>query len=150
MEDVYQVMSVLGQVWHGVAKMTNPALLLVGSLGIILATYLSLADLHLAFFFHVLAALGAVAGAGVMFEHMHELVGYTRLSQGILARLLSLDESYLNGKTRKERIGILKRAKAFRPFLTPVGPRPFCNGSIGVNQVVWEEILNQVLFLVSL
>ena len=147
-EDLYAVMLVCSKAGHDVAKVVTPALGLAGCLGITVATYLSLAELHLAFLWRIFSALSATAGAAIMFQQIYESVCFTRASQGIIARLLSMEQSYFQGMGRKERNAVMKRAKAFRPLVIPIGD--FCNASMGVIEVAWEEILNDVLFLLSL
>ena len=148
MEDLYGIVSVYNMVGNVFAKVITPAMLLAGCLGIIVATFMSIGDLNLPLTLHVFCPFAALAAAVMVFEQIYEGVCFTRASQGIIARLLSTEEPCLKGMTKIQRTAVMKKAKAFRPVVVPIGG--FCNVSMGVIQVTWDEVLNQILFLFSL
>ena len=148
MEELYGTMSVSNKIGNAFAKVITPAMLSAGCMGIIVATFMSLGDLNLPFVLRLFCPFAALAAAGMVFEQIYEGVCFTRKSQEIIARLQSTDQLYLKGLSRKQKDGLLKRAKAFRPIVVPIGS--FCNVSMGVIQVTWDEVLNQILFLFSL
>ena len=131
-----------------IARILSPAMLLAGSVGIIVTAFISLTHLQSALFLQAICALTAVMGTGIVFEQIYECVCFTRSSEQILARLRCADQLYLKGMTRMERLAIMKRAKAFQPIRIPLGG--FCHVSMGVIRAAWEEILNQLLFLLSM
>ena len=148
-EDLYESISVYTRIAiMDVARAITPGLFLTGCIGISLATFLALADFHLGFPLRTFYAFVSALTAAILFEQAYEGVTLTRESQGIIARFLSVKQLYFQGMPWKDRDARLKRAKAFRPICIPIGG--FCNVSMSVIQVVWEEILNHILFLFSL
>ena len=147
-EDLYITLTVGSKVGHDVAKVLSPAMLLAGCAEITIATFMSLTNLQLWLLLQACYTVGAVVSAGILFDQIYECVSFTQESQQIIERLVSMEQSHLRGMTRKEREAAVKKAKAFRPVLIPIGG--FCNVSMAVLEVSWEEILNQVLFLLSM
>ena len=117
-------------------------------LAIIVSTFLSLADLNLPFPLHALYAFCAFSGTIIFFAEACELVGVEQKSQEIIDELLSVEQAHLQGLTWKGRVSAMKKAKAFKPVVIPIGS--FCGASMDVARALWEEILNQILFLFSL
>ena len=62
-------------------------------------------------------------------------------------RLLDYEAEHLRGMTKKQRMNIMKRAQALRAVNFPTGP--FAEFSLNVTINIWEEVLNQLLFLLS-
>src|SRR4051794_26131475 len=120
----------------------------MGSVGIIMSTFMSLKEMGvppLMFpFFPVAAVVAAFLGFGMIYEG----VCITRMSEGILESLMSNNGGYLRRLGKSGSSVIMKRAKAFTPVFFPIGG--FCQFSMGVMQNVLDEIINQVLFLYSL
>ena len=142
------ILTVGSKIGYDVAKVLSPAMLLAGCAGIIVATFMSLTHMQLSFFLQACYAISAVFCVGILFEQIYECVCFTRDSERIIERLLSMEQSHLRGMTRREMEAVMKRAKAFRPIMIPIGS--FCDVTMAVIEVSWEEIMNQVLFLLSM
>lgn len=76
-----------------------------------------------------------------------ELLVFIQSSEAIVATLASKDQ-YLLELERDERLYLIKFAKATRELGFNIGE--FTNYSIDVLIAIWEELLNQILFLFSL
>ena len=133
---------------YNVAKVLSPAMLLAGCAEIIMGTFMSLTNLQSSLLLQGLYASSAALCVAILFEQIYECVCFTEKSRQIIERLLSLEQPHLRGMTRKEREAVVKKAKAFRPIMIPIGG--FCHVSMAVIEVSWEEMLNEVLFLLSM
>ena len=147
-EELYGIMSVYNGLFSIYARRVIPPALVGGSMGVIVAIFMSLSDLNLPFVLAVFYRAVAVSSLGVLFGAIYECVCITRMSERILGNLLSTDQKYLQDMASKEREAVMKRAKVFRPVLLPLGG--FCSITMGVAKSSWHEIVNQVFFLFSL
>ena len=85
---------------------------------------------------------------GVVFWMAYDMVLVARASEEVLRRIKSFNEHWReNGISDLQRLGLLKRAKAMRPIGVPIGE--FGEMSLDVPVIMWDEILNQLLFLLS-
>ena len=84
----------------------------------------------------------------IMFWQIYDVFLLTRDSEDIMRHLLSYDAPYLRPMPKALRTQVLKRAKAMRVLEFPVGE--FADFNMNLPIAMWDEILNQVLFLLSL
>ena len=148
MEQLYGTMWVYGSALSAVSKVIIPTMLLSGGIGIVMMTFLSLRNFNMPTFLFLCVSSTALAGSLVMFGQIYEAVCITRASQAIISRMLSAEELDLKLMTKSERDEIMRRAKAFRLVQAPIGD--FGYVSMSVFMACCEEILSQVLFLLSL
>lgn len=72
----------------------------------------------------------------------------TRISGEVLWKLRMDTNDYILRLPRDKRGELLKRSRNVREWRVPVGF--FTTFSLGIPVVIWEEILNQLIFLLSL
>ena len=84
----------------------------------------------------------------VLFWVIYDLFLVTRDSEDIMRKMLKYDTPYLRPMPKDLRTKVLKRAGAMRVFDFPVGGFADMNMNLPIS--VWDEILNQILFLLSL
>ena len=65
----------------------------------------------------------------------------------IIGKLQSENADYLRPLSRAMRMQVLKRAKAMKEIEYPVGE--FSELTLNLPITMWDEILNQILFLLS-
>ena len=82
---------------------------------------------------------------GVIFGASYDALQLTKAAEEVIANLHSVKNFHGGGLRGR---GVLKRAKAFRPIKYPVWV--FGEFSIEVPIIIWDEILNQLLFLLTL
>ena len=79
----------------------------------------------------------------------HDGIMTIQASENTLGSLRCTENPYLLSLPMKERMAILRRAKALRPAFFSVGD--FTDEfNVDVPVGVWEEILNQLVFLLTL
>ena len=128
-------------------KVMFPPTLIGLSVAIILTTFVSIRFTNLPFFLYIVFPYVAVTLMLIIFWISYDAVVVTRSFEDVLAQLLSHDAAYLGQMGRKERTRVMKRARAMRPVNFPIGE--FADFSMNFPFAVWDEILNQVLFLLS-
>ena len=84
----------------------------------------------------------------IMFDICRDDVVSIRVSEDVLSRLRSTAMEYLKQMPVLEKLTMLKRAKALRHIYGNVGIVE--EYTIDVPVGVWDEILNQILFLLTL
>ena len=94
--------------------------------------------------------LVAVIILGVIFWTSYDAVLVIRGTEELLGKLRTFHDRRSDASCRSEtlRQQLLKRAKACRPVEIPVGS--YGEFSLDVPVIMWDEILNQLLFLLSL
>ena len=116
--------------------------------GIVLCLYIPIQhpELPMALNFTILL-IGAVTLV-VIFCTSYDLVLVMRASEAALGRLTTFGENWReSGISDLQRLRFLKRAKACRPLEVPIGA--FAEFSLNVPVTMWDEILNQLLFLLT-
>ena len=83
----------------------------------------------------------------LIFWHSYDMLQVVQASEDVLGELSQHQATYFNGMARAQRLELMKRSKAMRPLVFYIGNSEF---SIGLPINTWDEILNQVLFLLSL
>ena len=129
-------------------KFAWPPTLFSVSLTIVFAAFVSIRYADLPFVYYVAFPTVALGLMVSMFVGFYELVLSTRDSEEILGQLRSLDAAYLCGIPLTLRKRLLKRAKALRTVELPVGE--FADFSVTVPIALWDEMVNQVVFLLTL
>lgn len=83
----------------------------------------------------------------IIFWGSYDFVLVIRASEEVIGKLASFDNRRDSGISGLQRQRFLKRAKACRPLEVPIGT--FGEFSLEVPVIWWDEILNQLLFLLS-
>lgn len=131
-------------VWNKlILPLTNFSL----SLTIIVAAFISIRYTELRFYYYVFFANTAVSLMLILFWSYYEMLLITRGCEEILGQLLSYEAPYLQSVPKAQRTLVMKRAKAMRVIEFPLGD--FADTSLSVAIAIWDEIVNQVLFLLT-
>ena len=117
------------------------------SLAIIMPTFVSIRYTELPVMFYVIFPYTAFTLILVIFWFCYDTVLVIRASEGLMGQLLYHQAVYLRPLSTAERIKVLKRAKAMKVLEFPIGD--FAEFSLTLPVSIWDEIVNQVLFLLS-
>ena len=118
------------------------------SAGAILCLYIPIRHHEVPALLRLCFLLVAAIILGVTFWWSYDVVLLTRASEEVLEKLKSFDKNWReHGVSDLQRLRYLKRAKACRPVDIPIGI--FGEFSLDVPVIMWDEILNQLLFLLS-
>ena len=128
-------------------KFMMPPTIFSVSLAIIVTTFVSLRYTELPFIFYIFFPNTAFTLLLIIFWLSYDEVLITRDSEDILGQLWSYEAPYLRSMPKSRRAKIMKRAKAMRVLEFPIGE--FADFSLSFPITVWDEILNQVLFLLT-
>lgn len=83
----------------------------------------------------------------IMFWMIYDVLLITNAAEEVRGKLLSWEPRYIRFMPRAMKIKLLKRAMAMRPLLFPIGNLTYVSQSLPIT--VWEESMNQILFLLS-
>lgn len=148
MEHLYICHELYNRVCYVWVKFMLPPTIFGVSLTIIVTTFISIRYTELPFMYYIFFANTAFTLMLIIFWLSYDLVLITRDSEDIMSQLLSYEAQHLRHMSKRERTEAMKRAKAMRVIEFPIGE--FADFAISVPVAIWEEILNQVLFLLEL
>ena len=140
----YELFNRINYTW---LKFMLPPTIFGVSLTVIVTTFVSIRYTELPFMYYIFFANTAFTLMLIIFWLCYDALLITRDSEDIMSQLLSFEAPYLRSVSKAGRIRVMKRAKAMRVIEFPIGE--FADFSISLPIVLWEEILNQVLFLLS-
>ena len=148
-ERLYNYLQYHNRVLMNWVKLMSPLAISSVSLAVIVAAFISIRytdqiPLYVYIFFPYIAFTLML----VIFWLCYDAVRIVRASQGVLSSLLTQDVEYMRGLSRVGRLEVLKRARAMKELECPIGEFTEFSLSLPVN--VWHEIINQVIFLLSL
>ena len=115
--------------------------------GVIVTTFVTIRYTELPLILYMIYPSIALDRMFVIFWMCYEAVLLVRASEEIVGQLASHDAKFLRPLPRALRMEVLKVAKAMKPIEIPLGH--FAKFSISLPIAIWDEILNQVLFLLS-
>ena len=134
------------QVW---IRLMLPPTIFAPSCAIIIAVFVSIRFTSLPFILYQFFPSTAVTIPFLLFWIIFEMELTTRGSEDLRGRLLSREPDYVRRMLKDTRIRrMLSRARATRQVSYPIGEFADVSLSLGVN--MWEECLNQVIFLLTL
>lgn len=134
----------IAQVW---IRFYFPPWLLAVSTGVIIAVFVSIRYTELPFLFYILFPYAGLNIMMLIIWQSYDMLHTIRASEDILGGLWQHHAPYFQGMTRAERIERMKRSNAMRPLVFPVADSEF---SLSLPISTWDEIINQILFLLSL
>ena len=146
-ERLYNYIQLQNRVVHNWMKFMLPPQLAAGSTFIIVATFISIRYTELPLIVYAAYPSTAFNIMVIIFWLCYDTVLLVRASEDIMSQLISHDAEYLKQMPRAMRIQALKRARAMKALEFPVGE--FAEFSLDLPVTLWDEILNQVLFLLS-
>ena len=132
------------QVW---VKFMLPPTISSVSVAVIVSTFVSIRFTELPLVFYVIFPYTAFTLMLVLFWACYDIVRLIRASEDVMGQLLSHNATYLRSMSRAERMKVLKRAKAMKILEFPIGE--FSEFSLTLPVNIWDEIINQVVFLLS-
>ena len=147
-ELLYICLELFNRICYAWAKFILPLTIFGLSVTVILTGFISIRyAAELPFIYYMFFANTAVSLLVLIFWSCYEGLLITRGSEDVLSKLLSNEAPYLRSMEKTERIVVMKRAKAMRMIEIPIGN--FADFSMSVPVGIWDEIVNQILFLLS-
>ena len=146
-ERLYNYVQCHHRVAHTWMKFMSPPTLAASSTTVIITTFVSIRYTELPLIFYIFFPNTAFNNMLIIFWVCYDVVLLIRASEDIMGQLLSHHADYLKPMPRAMRVRILKRARAMKVLEFPLGD--FGEFSLNLPVAIWEEILNQVLFLLS-
>ena len=146
-EHLYVCLELYGRVGYIWMRVMLPPTILTISLCVVLCMYVSVRPTGLPFYLYASFPYVGFNCLFFLFWMSYDIVLITRDSEYIRGQLLSHESPYLVHMTTHERNLVMKRARAFRVPEFPVGE--FTDFTLSLAIVVWEEVITQVLFLLS-
>ena len=140
-----QVYNKVLDVWY---KFVDPSSLLMGGTIIVLGLYVSLRHTELPVLIYYFFPYIATFFAAILFDLCHDGVLVIRASEYTLSALRSSDGAHFVSIKVEDRMAMLKGARALRPAFFSMGE--FTEFNMNVPVGIWDEILNQIMFLLSL
>ena len=128
-------------------KFQLPPTILSVSVAVIITAFVSIRYTDLPLILYIFYPNTAFNLMLIVFWLCYDCVRVTRASEEIIGRLQSENAGYFRPFPRAERIQVLKRAKIMKEFEFPLGT--YSEVTLNLPIAMWEEILNQVLFLLS-
>lgn len=147
-ERMYICMELYNRICYVWVKSSLPPNLFSICLTIVITTFVSIRYTELPLYCYMFFPNTAGVVWLILYWFFYDLVLITRDSEDILGKLLSCQAPYLRGMPTSVRMKVLKRAKAVRRLEIPVGG--FADFSVSVPVTLWDEMLNQVVFLLTL
>ena len=124
-------------------------ILFVGSAGTVVLLYVSLRPSGLHVLIYCWFPLAGISIMGVVLWICYDVVVVKRLADEVLGRLQDVKGLKFFGQLEKQRqMEMLRQGRALRPLSLRVGE--FSEFSFAVTYNIWDEILNQLLLLLSL
>ena len=148
LEHLYICIELYNRICFVWVKFAWPPIIFCSSLMIIIPTFVSIRYTDLPVFCFIAFPTTAITIMVVLFWVFYEIVCNTRDSEDILGQLRSQEAPFLREIPIAMRMRAFKRAKAMRAIEFPVGT--FADFSITVPVAVWDEIVNDVVFLLTL
>ena len=141
-----QVYNKILDLWY--SYVVPPSLLVAGTT-IVLAAYASIRHTELPLLVYGLFPCVTIGLTVVVFALCYDGILVIRASEDTLSRLQSVDdEEYARAIARMERLAGARRVKALRPAYFNLGS--FNKFSMDVPIGIWDEIINQLVFLLTL
>ena len=144
-EHLYICQELYGRVCYIWMKVMLPPTIFSFSVAIIICTFVSIRHTGLPIYLYVIFPYTGFTLLFITFWLSYDIALITRDLENIRLQLLSNESQYLGQKSKRERKELMMRARAMRVSEFPVDD--FADFSLNVPIVVWEEVMNQVLFL---
>ena len=132
-------------VWY---KLVVPPSLFDGGVIIVLASYLTMRHTDLPWYMYYWFPYLTVLFSVMMFALCYDGVVVIRSSEGTLGTLRSTEKQYFLRLPIEEKKSMIRRGKALRPAFFSVGN--FTEFNMDVPIGMWDEMVNQLMFLLTL
>ena len=147
-EHMYICLELFNRICFPWIRFSWPLIIFSLSLGVIITAFVSIRFTSIPIYLYMIFPTTATILMAIMFWNLYDLLIVIRDSEDIMRQLWSYEAPYLRPMPNNLRTRVLKRAKAMRVLEFPVGE--FADFNINLPIAMWDEILNQVLFLLSL
>ena len=117
------------------------------SVGVIITAFVSIRYTDLQFILYCFYVNTTCNLMLIVFWVCFDAIHIVRVSEDIIGRLQSGHEGHIRSLPRAVRIQVLKRAKILKRIKFDVGD--FTELTLNLPMAMWEEIMNQVLLLLS-
>ena len=116
---------------------------------VIITLFLAIRYTQLPLLLYIWCLVTGITILFVIFWISYDIVLVKRTAEDVMSRFASHDGApYLGRMSKQERVAVAKRALALKVLEFPNGDS--VDLSLDLPVMVWEEVLNQVLFLLSL
>ena len=143
---------IIMQVFHCVLisweKVFLPVVFFGVSTALTVLLFISIRFTDIPFYFYVCFPFVGLTLLALIFWVSYDIVKILRAADDLLGNFTSVAMPHLEHLSKSEKMEIMKRAKAMKPLDVPIGD--FTDFSMTVPMNIWEEVLNQLLFLLSL
>ena len=139
-----QVYNAVLDVWY---KLVTPLGMFSGGVTIVVACFLTLRHTDVPWYIYFWFPYVAFLFAVTIFDTAYDGIVVIRASEATLTTLRSREMQYLRRMPTEERAAVIRRAKALRPVCFSIGS--FTEFNMDVPVASWDEILNQLLFLLT-
>lgn len=146
-EQMYVQLELFSRITQAWFRVFFPAWLVSASAAVIILGFVAIRYTELPIFCYIMFPYCALILLGLIFWQCYDMLCVIRESEDILSQLQQRHTPYFESMTRAERAEVTKRSKALRPVMFNMGDSAF---SINVPINAWDEIVNQILFLLSL
>ena len=140
------------QVFHSVAAQYTRFFLLSTFVGvattIIVCFYVSIRDSELPLIIYILFLIAGVTMFFWLFWYAYQVVMMVRVAEEIVGIFTAAPYKHYKELLREEKKYLMRKGRATRPLGYRMGN--FADFSLDVPVATWEEIVNQLLFLLSL
>ena len=148
LEKLYISMEVYNSVFSKWYKFWVVPTLFASSCSMIVCFYIALRHTELPILLYLCFPYAGFTILVILFWICYDATVVIQESEKLLSQLRSDGSPYLAGLTREEKIKILLRSRAMRPLSFPISN--FTTFSLAIPANVWDEVLNQIVFLLSL
>lgn len=148
-ESLYGMMEVYTKIFQSWFKIMMPLCLLSSSCAILVQLYITVRHVNIPLIIYAIFPTAAVTIMTIVFILSYDVVTVGRIAESKLVELQNPDSEHLVRlfASRKMRSDAVKRARAMRPITLSLGG--FAEFSLSVPVYMWEEILNQLVFLLT-
>ena len=144
----YRQLRLYNTIFMNWAKSMNVPTLFSWSSGIVLLFYVTFRPSGLPFLVYIWFPPVAVVSMFIITFLCYDAVVAKRVADEAMEKLESRTASYFHRLPPAEKLFVTKRARALQPVYLALGE--FAEITLDVPINVWDEVINQVLFLLSL
>ena len=148
LERLFIVLQVFNKFFDGWYKLVTLPSFFAGGFAVVVALYATIRHTDLPLLLYLLFPYMTVVFTVIMFDVCRDGFVAVRVSEDVLSRLRSTEMEHLSRLPMLDKMASLRRAKALRRIDGNVGI--FGEYSIDIPVGVWNEILNEIFFLLTL
>ena len=148
-EKAYKYLNIVSGILMNYMKNMIAPILFVASGGVVALLYVTIRPSGLHVLIYCWFPLAGVSVMGIVLWTCYDFVIVKRLADEVLGRLQDVKcQRFYRQLEKGRQMEMLRRGRALRPLSLRVGE--YADFSFTVTYNIWDEILNQLLFLLSL